>query len=114
MIPILEHQEDFLFSDAIHTGLIGGYGCFLKGQKVIMQNNNFCEIQNIKVGDLVQSFNLEKKQIEVRKVLNTFKYSADSYFKIKMKDGLEINVTKDHKFLYKNNWISIEKILSKI
>lgn len=25
--PLLEHQDDFFFSDALHNGLVGGYGC---------------------------------------------------------------------------------------
>ena len=103
---------EFIQSDATYTAIVGGYGCFLSGQNIITQNNNIYEIQNLKKGDFVESFNLKTKEVELKKVLNTFKYSTDCYFKIKMKDGLEINVTKNHKFLFKNNWLSIEEILS--
>jgi intein/homing endonuclease len=51
------------------------------------------------------------KKVEVKKVVNTFKYKADEYFCIKLKDGSEINVTKDHKFFFNNKWIEIHKIL---
>lgn len=111
-INLLPHQMEFIQSPVLHTAIIGGYGCFLSGQKIAIQNNQFCEIQDVKQGDFVQSFNLENKEVESKKVLNTFKYSSDNYLKIKMKDGTEINVTKNHKFLYNNNWISIEEILS--
>jgi intein/homing endonuclease len=111
-IELFKHQLEFMKSQCTHTAIIGGFGCFLSGQKIITLNNNTCEIQDVKKGDLVQSFNLETKKVEVKKVLNTFKYSSDSYFKIKLKDGLEINVTKNHKFLFDNNWITIEKLLS--
>lgn len=111
-IKLFQHQMDFIGSEATHTAIVGGFGCFLKDQKVIKGNGHLLPIQNIKKGDLVKSYNLKNNKVEQKKVLNTFKYKCDGYFKIKLKSGLEINVTKDHKFLQGKAWISIEKILS--
>lgn len=110
-MKLLMHQADFLNSNAKHTGLIGGYGCFLENQKIIKADDNLCEISKIKVNDKVKSYNEKTKEIENKKVVKIFKYNANEYFKIKLKDGIEINVTKNHKFFYENKWVKIKDIL---
>lgn len=112
-IEMFSHQLEFLGSEATHTAIVGGFGCFLKSQNIILDNGNFKPINEIKINDVVKSFNLESGEVENKKVLNTFEYETDSYFNIKLKNGLEIKVTKDHKFLYENKWQTIENILKK-
>ena len=112
-IEMFSHQLEFLGSEATHTAIVGGFGCFLKGQNIILDNGNLKPINEIKVKDFVKSFNLESGKVENKKVLNTFEYEAESYFNIKLKNGLDVKVTKDHKFLYENKWQTIENILKK-
>jgi hypothetical protein len=109
-MEILIHQANFIQSNHTHTAIIGGYGCFLDNQKIVTPTG-LVNLSNLKAGDSVNSFNQNTKKVEVKKVVNTFKYKADEYFCIKLKDGTEINVTKDHKFFFNNKWIEIHKIL---
>lgn len=110
-LNLLGHQEDFVFSNSKHTILVAGFGCFTKNQKIIMSDNSIKSISDLKENDSVKSYNLLTGKTENKKIINTFVYDSDCIFNLKLKNGTEINVTPNHKFLYKGQWIQISEIL---
>ena len=108
MLTVLEDKE--------HTEIFGG-GCFTKNTPVARWSDGICwtYIDYIKKGDLVLSYNPSKKFMEYQSVLETFKYQVDNQMiRVKLNSGVEINVTANHQFLFKGNWIEIRELVRRI
>jgi hypothetical protein len=50
-------------------------GCFLAGTKITMAEGNYKNIEEIKVGDLVQYYDFKEKKIKTTKVTKVYNYS---------------------------------------
>ncbi len=94
-------QYSFLNSD------IGDIkNCFLEGTKVLMADGLYKNIEEIKIGDFVKSYDERNAKIACNKVTNIFYKSADEniydyYILINKKLG----VTPDQKFYSEGKWI---------
>ncbi len=72
----------------------GASTCFVKGT-LVYGKNEFIPIENIKVGDSVYSYNVEKERVEVSKVINILNRATEGIYEIAA--GKEtINVTAEH------------------
>jgi intein/homing endonuclease len=92
--------------------LEGGSRCFDGKQKIITEKGSKC-ISEIKIGDLVLSYNHKKNKSEYKKVANCIpQKNTKRCFKIKLKDGTLIECTEDHKFFYNGRYIELKNILS--
>lgn len=89
----------------------GGRGCFSGSQNVVTENGPK-PISEIKVNDKVLSYNHRTKETEYKNVTNTFKYDNNKLIRIKLKNGTIINVTENHKFFYRGEYICIKDLLS--
>lgn len=90
----------------------GGTSCFYPEQLVVTKRGNI-KIKDIVLGDIVLSYNEETKQKEWKEVKNVFSYqNSKKTVKIKLKNGVEIIATDDHKFYYEGGWISLKQLLS--
>lgn len=91
----------------------GGAGCFT-GETTIKHSSGYKQIKEVKIGDMVASYNILTKKVEYNKVLETFKYSANhvehSLIEIKLKDGTQIKSTTNHKYLFNEEWVAIGNI----
>ena len=68
--------------------------CFVKGT-LVFGKDEFIPIENIKVGDTVYSYNIEKNKVELSKVINTLNRATEGVYEIAV--GKEIiNVTAEH------------------
>ena len=79
-----------------------GPGCFRAGTK-INTPDGYKVIEEIKVGDIVKSYDIYKKEVVNRKVIKTFVHLDDT-------DGLilnnKINTTQEHRFYTsENKWV---------
>lgn len=68
--------------------------CFTK-ETLIYGKNEFISIENIKIGDSVYSYNIEKDKRELSKVINTLKRETPSIYKITAGNEI-INATSEH------------------
>lgn len=80
--------------------------CIRAGQKISTINGEK-NIEDIKIDDLVYSYNIKENIIEYKKVLNTFKnlYKSNSYNKfirITLENNTFIDVTPNHKIFTSN------------
>ncbi len=72
----------------------GGSTCFVKGT-LVYGKSEFLPIENIKVGDTLYSYNIEKSKVELSKVVNTLNRETEGVYEIAV--GKEvINVTAEH------------------
>lgn len=107
----MEEKWENLTNDTRYFIITGGRGCFCGGQ-LIQTAVGVKPISEIKKGDKVLSYNEATKKNEYKRVTNTFKYDNDKIVRIRLKNGTEIKVTEDHKFYYKNRWVSVKDLLS--
>ena len=70
--------------------------CFEGGTKVYTKSG-LQNIEGVNVGDVVYSFNVEKKTVEFNKVLKTYKRNASEVFEL-IVDAQTIYVTGEHPF----------------
>ncbi len=71
--------------------------CFLKGT-LIYTPNGYKEIQDLKAGDKVYSYNEKTKEIEIDIIKKTMVHTADEYLRVILEDKTDIKVTKMHPF----------------
>lgn len=87
--------------------------CFKKNTKVLT-NKGYVNIQDIKVNDLVMSYDIESNNNEYSKVIKTFEHkdTKDYLYKITSK-SIVIEATSNHPICIKNNeleYIEAEKL----
>ncbi|WP_175609917.1 polymorphic toxin-type HINT domain-containing protein [Zobellia uliginosa] len=85
--------------------------CFLAGTLVKTPNGNI-EIEKIKTGDKVLSFNLKEGKLEEKSVVRTYNNWTDCYFEIKTESKSSINATSKHLFWVKDlkKWIPTKEL----
>lgn len=92
--------------------LEGGARCFCPNQ-LVNTISGPKRISELKIGELVHSFNHTSKQLEYKKVLDKIpQKNIKRCYEIKMKDGSIIRCTEDHRFYYKGEYIEIKNILN--
>ncbi len=90
------------FSDisGLVTGAEGG-GCFLPGTKILMADGSEKNIEDIRVGDRIQTFESEKSnRLVTAQVLNTEEHVVTEYLSI---NG-SLRVTPEHRVLVNGVW----------
>jgi hypothetical protein len=90
-VPLAELKAPFVFTN--HT-----YQCLGKGANVLLADGSYKEIQNICIGDYVQTLAGDKE------VIDTTEYENAETYTMEMEDGSIITGTENHKFLVKNKW----------
>lgn len=84
--------------------------CLLKGTKIVLSRNRNTNIENIKIGDKLISWNEKKLCLEETEVLKTISRKIDKIFKIKLSDGKTISVSEEHPFYVEGNWIKTKNL----
>jgi hypothetical protein len=74
----------------------------LRKNTLISTDKGYMKIQNIKIGDLVKSFNIKTQKIEYKPVLNIWKnlFKSNSYeefLEIELENGNVVQLTPNHK-----------------
>lgn len=77
--------------------------CFVAGTRVSTPFG-YRNIEEIEVGDIVCSYDIEKDEYVEKKVLRLFRKISKNILKIKLNNGKEIECTPNHKFWTDNGW----------
>ena len=93
--------------------------CFIAGTKILLEDDIEKNIEDIQIGDVVLSYNEEKKSIEPKKVTNTSSPIHDDLVEYTLSNGIKITSTFDHPFYvnglelasYKSEWTNERYIL---
>lgn len=84
--------------------------CF-PGNTKIMTADGEKELQFLANGDIIASYNRNKKSIEYKPVTHVFKLKAHNVVSVKLSNGKEIFCTKNHPFFTKNGgWKNAEDL----
>ena len=78
--------------------------CFVKGTKVKTENG-FKNIEDIKIGDKVYSYNLNNNSLELKKVLNTIKSNTIDTYKVTI-GGKTVEMSPKHQlYIIDKGWV---------
>lgn len=95
--------DDTVISEINFDGI--GVHCFPKGTKIIMADKSLKNIEDLKDGDDILSFNRSTQDFQSSKILDLENKLHDNFINYKF-DDLVIKVTDDHPFLGENGWLS--------
>jgi len=93
-----------------------GLGLCLHPKTQIQCNPDVKEIMNVKQGEKVITFNLNKKKLETESIVNTIEVNPSEYnmkvFKLETESGRSIIVSGEHPFLTKEGWKKVSDLNS--
>ena len=82
---------------------INKYYCFVAGTKVLTKNG-YVSIENIKVGDMVYSYNFNNNELELKKVINLINSEAKETYKMDI-GNQTIEMSKRHElYIIDKGW----------
>ncbi|NVK66846.1 MAG: ParB N-terminal domain-containing protein [Flavobacteriales bacterium] len=85
-------------------------GCFVS-ETDILTEDGVKKIEEIQVGDLVWSYNVDTKENELKEVVKVFVKETDEVFRIYI-DSVLIDVTGNHPFFVSGEWYEVYKLQS--
>jgi len=101
-----EKYDETAISEIYFDGL--DVHCFGKGTKILMADNSLKNIELIKEGDKVKSYDFENKKLTNSKVTKLITVTHSNLLKLKLFDN-EIVTTSDHPFwIDRNVWAAID------
>ena len=95
----------------IHAGNIT---CFAANTKITMSDGTLKNIQDIKIGNMVKSYDVNKRQVKNAKVIKIFHHSSkdvsDGYLILKIQNGRILKVTPNHPIFVNSQWKEAGKL----
>jgi DNA-directed RNA polymerase beta subunit len=89
------------------------YQCLHPDEIVWMADGTQKPISDVKINDLVLSFNPDTLDMSETRVINQFiRPNEFSIYKIKTISGREIRATEDHKFMTDNGWKTVGELMN--
>lgn len=106
-VTISNLKHDIIYSQT--SKICSTSHCFVAGTKVAVENG-YKNIEDIKSGDYVYSYNLDTNKKELKKVLETFIHQKDEIYTLKVNNQL-IHTTEEHPFYVINKgWVNTKKL----
>jgi hypothetical protein len=88
--------------------IVHNYECFAAGTQILMEDGTTKNIEDVRTGDVVKSFNFNTNEIENKLVGNTLSVLSDHIALVKFENGVELKVTKDHPIWTNNGWSALD------
>lgn len=84
--------------------------CFPANTKITTKNG-IKDLQNLRIDDIILSYNRYAEKFEYKKVKHLFKLKAHNIVKVKLSNGKEIITTSNHPFFtQKGEWVDAENL----
>ena len=97
---IIKENGDYRVYDAYNNVFYGGECCFDAGTQVLMSDGTTKNIEDVKVGDMVMSYNETTHEFEPKKVLRTItKHHSDDLVYVNLSNGKRIGMRAYHPLL---------------
>jgi len=93
--------------------LVIGDECLHPETKITMADNTKKEIQDIKIGDYVKTYNEKTNLIENKKVIKVHENLSieEDFYEVETASGNKLRITGNHKVLLKNgNWTEVRNL----
>jgi hypothetical protein len=88
--------------------IVHNYECFAAGTQILLEDGTTKNIEDVRTGDVVKSFNFNTNEIENKLVGNTLSILSDHIALVKFEDGNVLKVTKDHPIWTNNGWSALD------
>ena len=96
---------------ANYPGVFQFSSCLSGNTCITMFDGTQKRIDEIKIGDLVKNYNIEKEKFEIEEVNNFYKRGIKDCIEIELENNVIITCTPDHKFLTKNRgWVEAQAL----
>jgi hypothetical protein len=100
-------------STALNSFVTHNSPCFVEGTPILLEDGTYLNIENVKVGDRVLSFDFRKNETKSSSVLNIFSKKVNEVVKYKFESGKELIATIDHPiYVINKGWSSYSSSLS--
>ena len=100
-------------STALNSFVTHNSPCFVEGTPILLEDGTYLNIENVKVGDRVLSFDFRKNETKPSSVLNIFSKKVNEVVKYKFESGKELIATIDHPiYVVNKGWSSYSSSLS--
>ena len=100
-------------STALNSFVTHNSPCFVEGTPILLEDGTYLNIENVKVGDKVLSFDFRKNETKSSSVLNIFSKKVNEVVKYKFESGKELIATIDHPiYVINKGWSSYSSSLS--
>ena len=86
----------------------GGACCFTSGTQILMSDSTSKNIEDVKIGDVVKSFNPSTERYCDRNVISLESPVREGYYAVTMEDDHKVNVTNEHPLYSSKGWVSID------
>jgi len=84
--------------------IVHNYECFAAGTKISMSDGTTKNIEDVKSGDVVVSYNLLTKQNEDKIVGNLLSVLSDHISHVNLSNDVTLRITNDHPIYTENGW----------
>ena len=99
-----------IFYEPIPSAIRTIQRCLIKNTKILMGDNTYKNIQDIKKDDQVITFNEKTRKFENKKVLNCFKTKKQKTIEIKTDLNSNLDLTPNHPIYTKKGWKKAKSI----
>jgi intein/homing endonuclease len=107
----IEESDTIIFKPA---DIIGhNYECFAAGTKVLLSDGSEKNIEDVKAGDIVVSYNLSTNENENKVVGRLLSVLSDHISYVSLSNGTILKVTNDHPIYTNRGWAAIDVELTK-
>jgi len=93
--------------------IVHNYECFAAGTKVLLADGSSKNIENVKSGDIVVSYNLSTNKNENKVVGRLLSILSDHISYVTLSNGTILKVTNDHPIYTNKGWAAIDVKLTK-
>lgn len=93
--------------------IVHNYECFAAGTKVLLADGGSKNIEDIKTGDIVVSYNFNTKETENKVVGKLLSILSDHISYVTLSNGTILKVTNDHPIYTNKGWAAIDVELTK-
>jgi RHS repeat-associated protein len=102
----VKEAEEVVAEDAMKIG--ESCGCFLPGT-LILTDSGYKRIEQVKVGDLVWSFDNAKSKYLKKQVIKLYTHVRDTVYQIHIGEEV-ISATGDHPFFIAGRWLNVDNL----
>jgi hypothetical protein len=84
--------------------------CFLAGTQIVMADESYKNIEDIKVGDFVKSYNEKNQRIEDKQVTHILHHTPGEMGDYYLVINNQLRVTPNHRFYVEGDWIFADEL----